>query len=60
VSRFGPSDPFYAAMAKAEHDDLMRRVLAMDVRYGCHLHQELSPPIIDRDPGDEDPSEGNP
>ncbi len=55
MSRFGPTDPFYVAMLQAEHDERTRRVLALDVRYGCFARAlSVTPPIVDRDPGDED------
>jgi hypothetical protein len=50
MSRFPP--PFELAAREDEHEDLVRRVLAMGpLRYGrC---DEIGPVIVDRDPGDE-------
>lgn len=56
MSRFGPTDPFYLAMAKAESDDRIDRFAKADAeRYRqAMMRRPLRRPIVDRDPGDED------
>jgi hypothetical protein len=54
VSRW-PTFDLDAAARRYEHEELLKRVLALDIRYGCFAKKpELSQPIVDRDPGDED------
>jgi hypothetical protein len=55
VSRFRTQEPFYVAIERAMAEERMKRILALDVRYGC-AECDLPRPIEDRDPGDEDPS----
>jgi hypothetical protein len=55
VSRFGPVDPFYRAMAEAESAARIDRFAAADrERYRRQmLALPLPAPIVDHDPGDE-------
>lgn len=54
--RFGPMDPFYVAMTKAESEAGIERIVLADaVRFVRRMMaRQLSSPIIDHDPGDED------
>ncbi len=58
MSRFAPTDPFYAALAQAESDDFTARIVRADAerfRRAC-MALPLTTPITDHDPGDEDRS----
>ncbi len=56
MSRFGPIDPFYRAVEEGMARERIERFAPADAeRYRLQmLARPLPPPIVDRDPGDED------
>jgi hypothetical protein len=57
MSRFSIRDPFYERIRRGMDEERMARILAVPVRYGCFAAGADAPPIVDRDPGDEDDGE---